>query len=52
MANRGKIEIEKDECKGCAVCIDACPPKVIRLSDSLNVQGYHSAEYLGDGCTG
>lgn len=48
----GKIEIAQDECKGCAVCVDACPPKVIKLSPSLNVQGYHPAQYLGDGCTG
>ncbi len=52
MANRGKIEIAKDECKGCGVCVDACPPKVIQLSTILNVQGYHPAQYLGDGCTG
>lgn len=52
MPNRGKIEMAQDECKGCAVCVDACPPKVIRLSTALNSQGYHPAEYLGDGCTG
>lgn len=49
---RGKIDIAQDECKGCAVCTDACPPKVIKLSTTLNVQGYHPAQYLGDGCTG
>ena len=49
---RGKLEINQDECKGCAVCIDACPPKVIALTTGLNVQGYHPAQYLGDGCTG
>lgn len=52
MANRGKIEIAQDECKGCAVCVDACPPHVIKLSTSLNIQGHHPAQYLGDGCTG
>jgi len=50
--DRGKVEMNAEECKGCGLCIEACPPKVLRLADHLNHYGYHPAEYLGAGCTG
>ena len=40
-----------DECKGCGLCIEACPPKVIALSERLNHYGYRTAVYAGAGCT-
>jgi 2-oxoglutarate ferredoxin oxidoreductase subunit delta len=50
--DRGRVEMNAEECKGCGLCIEACPPKVLRLADHLNHYGYHPAEYLGAGCTG
>jgi 2-oxoglutarate ferredoxin oxidoreductase subunit delta len=50
--DRGRIDIREDECKGCGLCVLACPPEVITLTDRLNVHGYHPANYLGAGCTG
>ncbi|HTX40512.1 MAG TPA: ferredoxin family protein [Acidobacteriaceae bacterium] len=50
--DRGLLLIETDECKGCGLCIEACPPKVIQLSEKLNAQGYRPALYAGQGCTG
>lgn len=50
--DRGYVEIGYEECKGCGLCVQACVPKVLRLSDRLNRLGYHPAEYLGHGCTG
>jgi NAD-dependent dihydropyrimidine dehydrogenase PreA subunit len=50
--DRGMLKIDENECKGCGLCIEACPPKVIRLSNHLNHYGYHNAVYLGAGCTG
>jgi NAD-dependent dihydropyrimidine dehydrogenase PreA subunit len=50
--DRGKLEIDTDECKGCGLCIEACPPKVIGLSERLNHFGYRTAVYTGAGCTG
>jgi NAD-dependent dihydropyrimidine dehydrogenase PreA subunit len=49
--DRGAVAIDRDECKGCGLCVEACPPRVLRLSVELNHCGYHSAEYLGAGCT-
>ncbi len=50
--DRGKLQIDTDECKGCGLCIEACPPKVIHLTDHLNPYGYRTAAYAGAGCTG
>jgi NAD-dependent dihydropyrimidine dehydrogenase PreA subunit len=50
--DRGRIDIHEDECKGCGLCVLACPPEVITLGDRLNSRGYHPARYLGSGCTG
>jgi NAD-dependent dihydropyrimidine dehydrogenase PreA subunit len=48
----GTVKLQSDECKGCGLCVEACPPKVLRLADWLNRGGYHPAEYLGTRCTG
>lgn len=50
--DRGSLRIDADECKGCELCIEACPPKVIHLSEHLNPYGYRTATYAGAGCTG
>lgn len=50
--DRGLLRVNGDECKGCGLCIEACPPKVISLSERLNHYGYRTATYAGKGCTG
>ena len=50
--DRGKVRLNSEECKGCGLCVEACPPKCLRLSEGLNRYGYHPAQYLGAGCTG
>jgi NAD-dependent dihydropyrimidine dehydrogenase PreA subunit len=50
--DRGLLRIDVDECKGCGLCIEACPPKVIGMSGHLNHYGYRTAVYAGAGCTG
>ncbi len=49
---RGRVEITGDLCKGCLLCIEACPVDVLTVSLDLNRMGYHPATYLGQGCTG
>jgi NAD-dependent dihydropyrimidine dehydrogenase PreA subunit len=50
--DRGKIRVDMDECKGCGLCIEACPPRVMAMSERLNHYGYRTATYAGSGCTG
>jgi 2-oxoglutarate ferredoxin oxidoreductase subunit delta len=50
--DRGLVELNSEECKGCGLCVEACPPKVLKLTERLNHYGYHPVEYLGAGCTG
>ena len=50
--DRGVLQVDVDECKGCGLCVEACPPKVIALSERLNHYGYRTATYAGTGCTG
>jgi 2-oxoglutarate ferredoxin oxidoreductase subunit delta len=46
MAKRnGLIVIDRELCKGCYLCIAACPNKLIIISDELNQMGYYPAEY-------
>ena len=30
--DRGTVDINPEECKGCGLCVEACPPKVLRLA--------------------
>lgn len=49
---RGRVEICAHDCKGCGLCVESCPVKVLGFSETLNAQGYRPAIYLGKGCTG
>jgi len=42
---RGTITIDKELCKGCYLCIPACPEGLITISDKLNHKGYSPAEF-------
>lgn len=39
-----KIEINKERCKGCLLCANFCPKKIIIASSVLNSKGYYPAE--------
>ena len=36
---KGVINIDQERCKGCALCIEFCPKKIIYLSNRLNAKG-------------
>lgn len=41
-----------EACKGCELCIDACPPRVLFMTThEVNTRGYRYPELL-PGCTG
>lgn len=48
---RGTVEINVDSCKGCDLCIPACPVDALIMSKDVNVLGYHYP-LLAPGCTG
>ncbi len=40
-----KVTFAEDICKGCGLCVGACPKGIIKLADSrLNIKGHHPAE--------
>jgi len=40
MAKVNKVAIEKNRCKGCALCVSACPKQVLEMSKEINDKGY------------
>lgn len=49
--SRGSVVIDREHCKGCELCIPACPPRVLRMSQGRNGLGVAYPELL-PGCTG
>ena len=49
----GTIQIDRERCKGCTLCIEFCPKTSISLSEKLNLKGYFVAAFdAGGDCTG
>jgi len=49
---RGLVAVNVEECKGCKLCVEACPVDVLHIARSFNTHGYNPSEYDGEGCTG
>ena len=52
---KGHVVIREDQCKGCTLCVTACPQQVLVINtELLNARGYHPAQYVDpEGkCTG
>lgn len=50
---RGAIVVDSVKCKGCGLCVEACPSNVIQLSVELNAKGMNYATmHVPDACTG
>jgi 2-oxoglutarate ferredoxin oxidoreductase subunit delta len=53
MPVKGRIEVNEKYCKGCDLCVGACPQHVLALAeDRLTPKGYHPAYLFAEGCTG
>ncbi len=50
---RGAIKINVEGCKGCDLCVVACPTNVISLNKEVNNKGFHYAYPENhEACTG
>ncbi len=49
----GAIVVDEEHCKGCEVCVVACPTHVIGMTERVNSKGYHVAYMENpEACTG
>lgn len=45
-----KVTFNEELCKGCGLCVGACPKKILELAtDKLNKKGYHPARMIEGG---
>jgi 2-oxoglutarate ferredoxin oxidoreductase subunit delta len=50
---RGAVVINTEACKGCDLCVEACPTDVLALNSKVNSKGYNPAYPINhDACTG
>ena len=44
VSNMPKVTINEERCKGCGLCTEACPKKILELAaDKINKKGYNPA---------
>ena len=49
-----RIIVDDTYCKGCGLCVDACPQDIIEFDhDTITAKGYHPAKLVDEEkCTG
>lgn len=49
-----KLTLKTDKCKGCGLCVDACPKQVLAIAtDTINQKGHHPVVVVNqDACIG
>jgi 2-oxoglutarate ferredoxin oxidoreductase subunit delta len=46
----GKVVIDEQFCKGCTLCISACPQHLLRIAKHVSGTSYHPAECFDPEC--
>ncbi len=50
---RGAVVVDNELCKGCNLCVVACPQNVLDLNKEVNSKGYHYSYMANpEACTG
>ncbi len=49
---KGDIIIDIEKCKGCELCVEACPQESLEKSRTVNNKGYLYIVKIEDNCTG
>jgi 2-oxoglutarate ferredoxin oxidoreductase subunit delta len=50
---KGTVTVNTERCKGCDLCVVACPTNVLILGKEVNTKGYNYAQILHpDDCIG
>jgi len=48
-----RIDVDKERCKGCGLCVKACPRGVLEIGTEMNSKGYFFARRADpSGCIG
>lgn len=48
-----KLETNENRCKGCELCVQACPRDVLAMGSNINALGYRPAAAIApEKCTG
>ncbi len=47
---QGTVHIRMERCKGCELCIEYCPTRVLARSTEFNAKGYHYPTVVGTNC--
>ena len=48
--DENRMEIDPSRCKGCGVCLRACPRNCIVLGSDINKMGYQYARFEHNNC--